>query len=217
MSLMKKLLCTTTLLLSSTVAFATDLNDVSLGQPGYAGSGCPAGSVSATLSPDKKALSILFDEFLLEAGPSIGKTMDRKNCNIAIPVHVPNGFSVSVLAVDYRGYNYLPRTAQSQFSTEYFFAGQRGPKFTKTFRGQLDSDYILSNTLHVVGNVWSECGEDVNLRISSSMRLMNRNRLEDAISTVDSVDLNSGIVYKLQYRPCTASNQSDDFWGDDWF
>lgn len=221
MSNWKKLLCTTALLAATTTAaLAQDLNDISLGQPGYAGSGCPAGSVSATLSPDKKSLSILFDEFILEAGPSTRKRMDRKNCNVAIPVHVPNGFSVSVLAVDYRGYNYLPSGAQSAFRTEYFFAGQRGPRYQKTFRGALDDDYILSNTLHVVGNVWSECGEDVNLRISSSMRLMNRNRYDDAMSTVDSVDLNSGIVYKLQYKPCNQApvQDDDDFWGDDdWF
>jgi len=27
-----------------------------------------------------------------------------KSCNVAIPVHVPQGFSVSVLQVDYRGF-----------------------------------------------------------------------------------------------------------------
>jgi hypothetical protein len=214
-----KTLCVAAMLVASTAAMAQDLDDISLGQPGHAGSGCPSGSISTTLSPDKKALSILFDEFILEAGPSNRKRMDRKNCNIAIPVHVPNGFSVSVMAVDYRGYNYLPQGAQTQFRTEYFFAGQRGPRYMKTFSGQADDDFTLSNILHVVGNVWSECGEDVNLRIATSMRLMNRNRNEDAMSTIDSVDISSGIVYKLQYKTCFQTPVEDDSsWGDDdWF
>lgn len=220
---MKKLwksLLASTVLAASVGAFAQDLNDIHLGMPGYGGSGCPSGTLSATLSTDAKSLSILFDEFVLEAGPGIGKSMDRKSCNIAIPVHVPNGFSVSIMAVDYRGYNYLPRGARSQFRTEYFFAGQRGPRYSKTFMGSMDDEYLLSNKLAVVANVWSKCGEDVNLRINSSMRLLNRNRRDDAMSTLDSTDISSGIVYKLQYKPCHQTGggqQDDDDWGDDWF
>lgn len=220
----KKLLKTilsATLLSTSLTLNAQDLNDIALGHPGYAGSGCPRGSVSTTLSPDKKSLSILFDEFVLEAGPMVGKTMDRKNCNIAVPVHVPNGFSVSVMAIDYRGYNFLPRGARSQFSVEYFFAGQQGPRYRKTFMGMLDQEYLLSNKIGLVANVWSRCGEDVNLRVSTSMRLLNRSRVEDALSTVDSADMTAGIVYKLQYKRCNqvGSTPADDFeddWGSNW-
>ncbi|WEZ85855.1 DUF4360 domain-containing protein (plasmid) [Rhizobium sp. 32-5/1] len=107
----------------SSVTYA---DDISLGIPGYGGSGCPSNSVSATLSPDAKALSLLFDEYIVQAGGETGKSFDRKTCNVAIPVHVPQGRSVSVLAVDYRGFNQPPRGARSQFNVEYFFAGARG-------------------------------------------------------------------------------------------
>ena len=210
------------LLAGSMAVYAGDLNDVQLGKVGSAGSGCPIGTVDSILSPDKKSLSILFDGFVLEAGPMIGKKMDRKNCTLAIPVHVPNGLSVSLLAVDYRGYNYLPSKAQSQFRAEYFFAGKRGPRISKTFRGRglVDEDYTISNKLAVIASSWSKCGEDVNLRINSSMRLRNMNRHEDAMSTLDSIDLKAGIVYKLQFRKCHQVAEEpaddDDFWGDDW-
>jgi hypothetical protein len=207
------------MMISSFTASAGDLNDIQLGHPGVRGTGCPAGTVDTTLSPDKKSLSILFDEYVLEAGPSIGKKMARKNCTIAIPVHVPNGFSVSIMAVDYRGYNYLPSRAQAVFSAEYFFAGQRGPKLRKSFRGGIDDEYTVNSKIAVVANVWSKCGDDVNLRIATSMRLRNMNRSEDAMSTVDSADINAGIVYQLQYKKCGAqAEEEDDLWGDDdWF
>jgi hypothetical protein len=99
-----------TMLLSAPV-FA---DDISLGTPGYGGSGCPVGSVSVTLSPDAKSLSLLFDQYQVAVGGTTGKSFDRKSCNIAIPVHVPQGLSVSVLKIDFRGFNHLPVSATSQ-------------------------------------------------------------------------------------------------------
>lgn len=195
---MKTLLAAAALVLTSTVAQA---DDISLGVPGFGGSGCPAGTVSATLSPDQKALSLLFDEYQVAAGGTTGKSFDRKSCNVAIPVHVPQGLSVSVLAVDYRGYNHLPAGGASQFNVEYFFAGGRGPAFRKTFGGPIDSDYTISNNIVAEAMVWSGCGADVNLRTNSSMRVSTRNNAE-AMATVDSEDVKAAIIYHLQWRTC---------------
>src|SRR4051794_19530380 len=89
-------------------AFQVQAQDIRLGQPGYGGTGCPGGSVSATLSPDKKSLSLIFDQFVATAGGNSGRAIDRKTCNIAVPVHIPQGISISVIDVDYRGYIFLP-------------------------------------------------------------------------------------------------------------
>ncbi|EYR81693.1 MULTISPECIES: DUF4360 domain-containing protein [unclassified Shinella] len=176
-------------------------DDISLGTPGYGGSGCPANSVAATLSPDGKALSLLFDEYVVEAGGETGKSFDRKTCNVAIPVHVPQGRSVSVLAIDYRGFNQLPRGARSQFNVEYFFAGTRGPAFRQTFTGPQEKDYLISNKLTAESLVWSACGEDVNLRTNSSIRV-NTTRGQEAMATVDTQDVKAAIIYQLQWRKC---------------
>lgn len=198
MTLTKTLLSAALLSLSA-VAFAQ--NDIALGEPGYGGNGCPAGSASVTLSPDQKSLSLIFDQFITEAGPSVGKQIDRKSCNIAIPVHVPSGFSISVIAVDYRGFVSLPRAASARLQAEYFFAGMQGPRFIKDFRGVQDTDYTFNNQIGVAANVWSPCGADVNLRVNASMMLTNRG-YEDSMATVDSADINAGIVYQIQSRRC---------------
>lgn len=195
---MKLLLAAVVLALSSSAAFA---DDISLGTPGYGGNGCPDGSVSTTLSPDNKALSLLFDQYQVSVGGTSGKSFDRKSCNVAIPVHVPQGLSVSVLDIDYRGFNHLPAGANSQFNVEYFFAGGRGPAFRRTFNGPLDSDYTISNQIVATAMVWSGCGVDVNLRTNTSMRLGTRNNAE-AMATVDSEDVKAAIVYRLQWRSC---------------
>ncbi len=195
---MKKTLLLTSALLGS-VAFA---DDIRLGQPGYGGTGCPAGTVSATLSPDFKSLSILFDEYVVNTGGNTGKLKDRKGCNVSIPVHVPQGFTVSIIGVDYRGYNNLPSGASSEFNVEYFFAGKRGPSYRRRFYGQLDSNYTITNTLEATAMVWSRCGADVILRSNSDMKVQTNSWGEEASSTVDSIDIDASIVYRLSWKHC---------------
>lgn len=180
---------------------ASAADDIRLGEPGYGGTGCPSGSVSTTLSPDAKSLSLIFDEYAVEAGGDTGRSFDRKSCNVAIPVHVPQGYSVSVLSVDYRGYNHLEGRSSSQFNVEYFFAGGRGPAFRRDFRGPLDNDYLIQNTITAEGMVWSACGADVNLRTNSSMRVNSVGRAP-AMATVDSEDVSAALVYHLAWKRC---------------
>ena len=198
---MKSLLALSVLALGCSLATAAHADDISLGIPGYGGTGCPGGSVSATLSPDAKSLSLLFDSYLVEAGGDTGKSFDRKSCNVAIPVHVPQGLSVSILAIDYRGYNNIPSGANSQFSVEYFFAGTRGPTFSRRFNGPVDADYLIQNRVTAQAIVWSACGADVNLRTNSSIRVTTRANRQ-AMATVDSEDVSAAIIYQLQWRRC---------------
>jgi len=198
---MKKILAIAALLIGGSFAGTAFADDIALGEPGYGGTGCPDGSASVTLSPDAKSLSILFDEYYVEAGGSTNKSFDRKSCNIAIPVHVPQGLSVSILNIDYRGYNSLPSGARTTFNVEYFFAGQQGPRFSKSFNGPLDKDYLIKNKLQASALVWSACGADVNLRTNSSIRVQTRQNKE-ALATVDSEDVSAAIVYQFQWRKC---------------
>lgn len=187
------------LLSSSALANA---NGLTLGHPNYGGTGCPGGSVATTVSPDQKTLSILFDQFVAEAGRSAGKTIDRKSCNIAIPVHVPQGFSVSVISVDYRGYVSVPSGGEARFSAEYFFAGQRGPVRTEVFRGPADEDYMITDDLIATALVWSPCGANTNIRINASMLAKSNAKRDDVLATVDSTDVSTGLIYHLAWRRC---------------
>lgn len=184
-------------LMGSEMAYA---DDIRLGVPGYGGSGCPSGSASVTLSPDQKALTLIFDSFMAEAGAY--KRLGRKSCNLAIPVHIPQGFSVSIIQADYRGFVSIPEGAQGQFSSEFFFAGGRGPKAVRRFYGPFDSDYLIESGVVLAGQVWSACGADVNLRVNSSIYVTTNSYGDDALATVDSADFKAGIVYKLQWKRC---------------
>lgn len=182
------------------VSTTAKADGIRLGTPEAGGNGCPAGTVGASVSPDETSLSILFDQFMAEAGGDSGKTMDRKSCNIAIPVHVPAGLSVSIIAVDYRGFNSLPAGATARMSAEYFFAGSQGPRFAENFRGPLSEDFLFNNTMAAVA--WSPCGADTILRVNASTLVQTRRYSDTAISVVDSADVNAGMIYHLRTRSC---------------
>ncbi|MDC0254989.1 DUF4360 domain-containing protein [Bacteriovoracales bacterium] len=179
-----------------------DLDDVYLGTPGVGGNGCPAGTTSTTLSPDKKVLSIIFDEYMAEAGEGTGKRVDRKSCNMAIPVHVPQGLSVSLFKIDYRGYVSTPIGGRAKLNVNYFFAGSNGPRVSRNFPGGFDDEYTFTDNLQAAAVTWSACGRDVNLRINSSMMARSNQDMEDALGTVDSIDVESGLKYHLKWKRC---------------
>jgi hypothetical protein len=196
---MKKIISLTALLMMF-VYKAHALDGLELGMPVYGGSGCPDQSVAAVLSPDSTALSVMFDQYTVEAGDR--KTMDRKNCSIGIPVRVPQGYSVSVLKVDYRGYTYIPRGGRVTFDVEYFFAGSRGPRLSEYMTGPRDDNYMITDELLARAVVWSPCGAETNLRINTALRAQtNRNR-EQVLATLDSTDVDTKVIYHLQWKRC---------------
>lgn len=184
-------------------ASTTHAEGLRLGLPAYGGTGCPAGSASVNLSPDEAALSILFDSYVLEAGGTTGKRLDRKSCNISIPVEVPQGYSVAIFQVDYRGFNLIPRGGMSRFDSEYFWAGSRGPRQTRVFSGPTQDNYTLTDMLVASTLVWTPCGASVNLRANTSMLVQTNSSLQQAMATVDSADISSGLIYHIQWRRCS--------------
>ncbi len=193
-------------LLFTVASVFAQADDIALGEPAYGGTGCPQGTVGTTLSPDSKVLSVIFDAFMAQAGRGAGISIERKTCSLAVPIHVPQGLSVSVLKVDYRGYTFVPRGAMARFSVEYFLKSfnstSTGPKGSRTFLGPVDKDYIVSNELELSGIVWSACGQDVNLRINTSMLAKTNTRNDDVLATVDSADIAAGMIYHLQWKRC---------------
>lgn len=173
-----------------------------LGTPAYGGTGCPAGTASLTLSPSETELSILFDSFVAESGGYTGLRVARKSCNLSIPVQVPNGYSVAVISVDYRGYNLVPSGGRNQVTAEYFWAGSQGPRLSQSFLGPKNDNYLFTNNLIASTLVWTPCSASVNLRVNASVMSQTNTRMEQAMMTVDSADVSTGLVYHLQWRRC---------------
>ncbi|MHB1111417.1 MAG: DUF4360 domain-containing protein [Devosia sp.] len=174
---------------------------LSLGRASYGGTGCPAGTATVALSLDKKRLSLRFDRYEVAAGGGTGRTFDRKSCNLAIPLGVPSGISVSVIAIEYRGVNRLPAGAKAQFRVESFFAGGQGPVLTRVFNGPLRGRFSFADTMTAKSAIWSACGADVILRTNTSLRVTTTAK-SAAVSSIKSQEIRTAIVYRLQWRNC---------------
>ncbi len=176
-----------------------------LGHPTALGTGCPTpDSVAAILSPDNASLSVLFSAFQVDAGYTQNgfKQVDRKACSLAVPVLVPEGYQVSIIRTDYRGFNLVPAGGRNRINTEYFWAGIRGPRFTRDFMGPQNADFTTSNGVMVSSLVWSQCGADITLRVNTDIMTMTNRNGDQAMMTVDSADISSALIYSLQWRSC---------------
>lgn len=197
MKAFKSLLVLSAILMATSAAEAT----ISLGEPAYGGNGCPAGSASVTSFGD--TMSVLFDSFAAEAGNTTGRRIDRKSCNLRVPVRVPNGYSVALIGVDYRGFNAIPGNgAYSELRAEYFYAGSRGPVFQKRFTGPRADNYQIRHDLVATNLIWSPCGKEVIFSINAAATAMANSAMQQTMMIVDSIDISAGMLYHFQFRRC---------------
>lgn len=176
---------------------------IRLGQPSYGGNGCPAGTASVSVTDDGSTMSVLFDSFKAEAGNTTGRRIDRSSCNLRVPIQVPQGYSVALIGVDYRGFNAVPGNgAYTEFNAEYFYAGARGPRFTKRFVGPMSDSYLINNKLIATNMVWSPCGQEVIFSINAAATAMANSQMQQTMMIVDSADISAGILYQFSFRRC---------------
>lgn len=182
---------------------------VNIKDPKYSGNGCPPGTASISLSPDNKMISILLDQFIVQAGGPNARPVDRKRCQVSIPFEIPAGMQVSLLRVDYRGFNSIPdsRSFTELITNHQFFRVRNatiGQNVSKKhyFSGPLNEEFFLSGDAG--SQIFSPCGERVVLNILTMMSATASSAQSEILSTVDSIDSESetNIKYHLMWRQC---------------
>jgi hypothetical protein len=189
-------------ILAGQLSWSQLLPGVRLGQPEYGGTGCPAGTASAVLSPDQDEISILFDQFVVEAGGGTRRSVDRKACELAVPIFIPQGYSVAVIQTDFRGFNLVARGGMNRLNTEYFWANQRGPSYSNVYSGPQNSDFFATNGVTASGVVWTPCGMSTNLRVRATIMTQTNRVGDQSMMSVDSADISAGLVYHVQWKKC---------------
>lgn len=182
--------------------------------PEFSGSGCPAGSASATLSLDGKTLSVLFDSYKIEAGGAVA--MDRKNCQMKLPLVVPANMQVAMTRMDLRGYQNVPAFSNLQILVDYqLFGARRGSSSLVPVSGKLSSEVVLAGPVEeefflAAGDgryINSGCGENAVFMVNSSMvgQVNTRATTENLFVTLDSADIQTAarVDYNLRWQSCT--------------
>jgi len=89
----------------------------------FAGSGCPAGSVSGQLSSDLSTITLLYAKFIAQSGKGLTATDYRKNCQLNVKLKYPQGWQFSIFKADYRGYASIPKGDTGTCKATYYFSG----------------------------------------------------------------------------------------------
>ena len=98
-------------------------HEVEIGDFTYGGPGCPARSVAHMLSTDLTTLTLIFDDFIAQAGKGIEPKERRKNCQLNFKLHYPQGWQFSIFKADYRGHATLPKGTTGTCKATYYFSG----------------------------------------------------------------------------------------------
>ena len=169
----------------------------------YGGSGCPQGSVGKTISSDGSSFTLIFDEYIAEAGYDIPRSAGRKTCQVTMDIRVPRGYQYSIATLDTRGYVSLDRGARAYQKSTYYFDRFYEGTFVTNFRGPIDEDYTVTDEVELEsGGVWSPCGSNRLLNIKTEIGVRGR-RGNEGMLTVDSLDGYVKQIYGLRWRACS--------------
>ncbi|MGN9910182.1 DUF4360 domain-containing protein [Phytohabitans sp. LJ34] len=168
-----------------------------------AGSGCRPGTADVAVSPDNTAFTVIYSDYLAQVGPGLPVADGRKNCQINVLVHVPQGFTFAIAKVDHRGYALLERGASAMQRANYYFQGMtQGSFVTHPITAPLDDNWIATDEVEVAAMVWRPCGELRNLNINTELRVNKGTSTGTSFVTMDSTDGDIRTVYHFNWRRC---------------
>ncbi|MGW1200157.1 DUF4360 domain-containing protein [Streptomyces sp. NPDC002536] len=172
------------------------------------GSGCPAGSAAIAVSPDNTAFTITYSKYLAQVGIGASPTDFRKNCQLNLIVHVPQGFTYAIASADYRGFAHLETGATAEQKASYYFQGQADTSVAShPFKGPLVDNWQATDTTDIAQRVWSPCGEQRNFNVNTELTVAagtSDPEKTTSFVTMDSTDGAINTIYRLAWKDCPS-------------
>lgn len=169
----------------------------------YFGSGCPSGSVSITMTPNKRAVNAVFDDFFTSFSGKPNQQVRR--CNLAMKIHIPKNKRVRLRQVRFRGFVELPKNSNARIVRNYQFDNRKKQLLT-IVRGRA---FKILNSREAFNTPWSKCGKDVWLRVDSMIELKSQSKKSAQLGIDSFNNLMSrnyrgerGWKFMLHYTPC---------------
>ncbi|MEU5885515.1 DUF4360 domain-containing protein [Streptomyces sp. NPDC047461] len=172
------------------------------------GSGCPAGTTAVAVSEDNTAFTVTYSDYLAQAGGNSDPTAFRKNCQLNLIVHVPQGFTYAIASADYRGFAALQSGASATQRASYYFQGSPNTASrTHPFSGPYNDNWQATDTTDWAQLVWAPCGVQRNFNINTELRVNAGTSSASKVSfmTMDSTDGDISTVYHMAWKECPGS------------
>ncbi|MEX2984083.1 DUF4360 domain-containing protein [Streptomyces sp. C36] len=170
------------------------------------GSGCPAGTAIVTVSPDNTAFTVSYSNYVAQVGVGSKPTDFRKNCQLALNVHVPHGFTYAIAQADYRGFAHLEKGATGLERANYYFQGMSQTAFVNHhFTGALNDNWQTSDTTPIDQVIYAPCGATRYFNINTELRVdagtSDPSRTTSFLA-MDSTDGSISTLYHFSWKPC---------------
>lgn len=175
------------------------------------GTGCKPGSAAVAVTPDKTAFTVTYSEYTARTGGGSNPLDFRKNCQIALNVHVPQGYTYAIASADYRGFASLNRGATAMQRANYYFAGMsQTAQSTHNFRGPLGDSWFANDSTPVSALVYAPCGAQRFLNINTELRVNQGSASPNTTNfmTMDSTDGSINTIYQFAWKQCPAGAKS---------
>lgn len=173
---------------------------------GVNGSGCPWPTAGVQVSPDNTAITVTYSQYVAQVGVGAGPIDFRKNCQIALNVHVPQGFTYAIAQADYRGYAHLAAGASGYQAANYYFQGEaQNARSRHNFYGPRDGDWATSDLVGIASLSFLPCGEMRNLNVNTELRVYaggSNTNTTTSMLTMDSTDTSLTTIYHLAWKRC---------------
>ncbi|MDQ0602127.1 hypothetical protein QF037_006472 [Streptomyces canus] len=172
------------------------------------GSGCPAGTTAVAVSEDNTAFTVTYSDYLAQAGGNSDPTAFRKNCQLNLIVHVPQGFTYAIASADYRGFAALQSGASATQRASYYFQGSPNTASrSHPFSGPYNDNWQATDTTDWAQLVWAPCGVQRNFNINTELRVNAGTSSASKVSfmTMDSTDGDISTVYHMAWKECPES------------
>lgn len=167
------------------------------------GSGCPAGTAAVATAEDRTTFTVTYSQFLAQAGGSSEPTDFRKNCQLALQLSYPQGFTVGITQADYRGFAHLLAGASGMEQGNYYFAGT-SPTARKPhhFHGPLSDNWQVTDTTQWDAIVYPPCGERRIFNVNTELRVQAGSSRGTSFMVMDSTDSNVSTRYHFSWKRC---------------
>jgi hypothetical protein len=167
------------------------------------GSGCPAGTAAVAVADDNTAFTVTYSDYTAQAGSGSSPTDFRKNCQLNLRVHYPQGFTFGVAKADYRGFAHLPRGAKGMQRASYYFSGSSSTGMsTHNINGPKTDNWQFTDATDVAEIVFAPCGMVRNLNVNTEVRVSTNPSNQPAFVSMDSTDGSVNTRYQFAWKRC---------------
>jgi uncharacterized protein DUF4360 len=167
------------------------------------GTGCPAGTASVSMLPDNTAFKISYSQYLAQDGGSSAPTDFRKNCQVNVLVHIPQGFTFAIARADYWGKMHLEAGATALERANYYFQGSSDDNYVDhSFTGPYDGTWRATDITETSDLVWAPCGVTRSLNINTELRVSAGTSTARSYISMRASDGQVYTLIQFQWKQC---------------